>query len=98
MNDIKRVYLVELVCNLTINGDPVKVGNTIGIYEDIDDAIDAMMINDDSELTIADAKKMLQRCGTAESTWGATKIGSHIATKVHVTTTEHVLVKSSKGS
>ena len=98
MNDIKRVYLVELDCTLEIGNDRVKVENTIGIYEDIDDAVNAMMMNDDSELTMEDAKNEILRCGTMETMWGPTKIGNFIATKVRVTTTEHALVKSSKGS
>ena len=64
MNDIKRVYLVELVCNLTINGDPVKVENTIGIYEDIDDAIDAMMMNDDENAMLNTEVEILRRASS----------------------------------
>lgn len=98
MKNIKHVYLVEIECKIPIEGDLVKVSNRIGLYEDIDDAIDAMLMNDDSDLTVDDVKKELSCRGMAETTWGPTKIGAEIAKDVHVTISEEALIKSTKGS
>lgn len=97
MENIQHVYLVEIECLLPIEGDLVKIRNVVGLYEDIDVAIAGLLMNDDSDLTIDDVKKELARCGMAESTWGPTKIGNEIAKDVHVTMTEHALIKK-KGS
>lgn len=99
MKNIQHVYMVEIECKIPIEGDLVKVSNRIGLYEDIDDAIDAMLMNDDSDIKIEDVKKELSCRGMAETTWGPTKIGAEIAKDVHVTISEERLIlKSTKGS
>lgn len=98
MNENKRVYLVQIHCTVSIDGERVSISHTVPIFEDIDDAIKAMMVNDDSDKTIDDVKEEITRCGMAETIWGPTKIGEWIAKYVHVTLSEEVLIKSSKGS
>lgn len=98
MEENKRVYLVQINCRVSIDGEKVSISHTMPIFEDIDDAIDALLVNDDGEKTIEDVKADIARCGMAETIWGPTKIGDWIAKYVHVTLTEEVLIKSSKGS
>ena len=99
MENIKHVYITEIEGAIEKDDDQIIVRTTLGVYEDIDDAIAAIKKNNiDSYKTTDDVKKELLRSGMADAVLGTMKIGDYIIPEVNATLTKHVLIKSTKGS
>lgn len=94
----KRVYEFSVDYDTTIGIDKLHAHNTVGIFEDIDDAIKAALANSDDDWTEQDARDGLEDEGTVDICWHSMKVGELYANHVVATLTEHVLITSSKGS
>ena len=92
----KLVYEVSVDYDTTINGDKLHAHNTIGIYEDVDDAVEAAMINSDDDLTAEDAKRSIDLEGYVGICGHPMMIGGVYAKHVVATVTEHALITSTK--
>ena len=96
--DNKFVYTFEVDYDTTIGGDKLHSHNLVAIYENIDDAIKAAMMNCDSDLTEQDISDDLENEGYCEIWWHPMIVGDNFAKHVVATITEHVLTPSNKGS
>ncbi len=94
----KFVYTFEVDYDTTIGLDKLHSHNLVAIYEDIDDAIKAAMMNSDSDLTEQDIRDGLEAEGYCEVWQNPMMIGDNFAKHVVATVTEHVLTPSNKGS
>ena len=94
----KYVYAFEVDYDTNIGMDKFHSHNLVAIYEDIDDAIKAAMMNCDSDLTEQDIRDGLEAEGYCEVWWHPMIIGENFAKHVAATITEHVLTPSNKGS
>lgn len=92
----KTVYAFEVDYDTTIGLDKLHSHNLVGIFEDIDDAIKAAMMNCDSDLTEQDIRDGLEAEGYCEVWWHPMMIGENFAKHVVATLTGHVLITSSK--
>lgn len=88
----KSVYLVELNYDTRIEGVDMHGHVNLGLYEDIDDAINEGMLNCDDDLTAEDVKDSLEGEGEVDIWWNSMKIDRHFAKRVRATITEHVLI------
>lgn len=94
----KFVYTFEVDYDTTIRVDKLHSHNLVAIYEDIDDAIRAAMMNCDSDLTEQDIRDGMEAEGYCEVWWHPMVVGDNFAKHVVATITEHVLTPSNKGS
>lgn len=93
----KRVYEFSVDYDTSIGLDKLHAHNTVGIFEDIDDAIKAALINADSDFTEQDVKDGLEGEGTVNICWNSMKLPAELyANHVVATLTEHILITSSK--
>lgn len=92
----KTVYAFEVDYDTTIGLDKLHSHNLVGIFEDVDDAIKAAMMNCDSDLSEQDIRDGLEAEGYCEVWWHPMMIGENFAKHVVATLTEHVLITPSK--
>lgn len=94
----KFVYTFEVDYDTTIGSDKLHAHNLVAIYEDIDDAIKAAMINSDSDLTEQNIRDAIKAEGCCDICFNSMRVGACCANHVVATITEHVLTPSNKSS
>ena len=88
----KLVYTFEVDYDTTIGLDKLHSHNLVGIYENVDDAIKAAMVNSDSDLTELEIRDLIEGEGFCEVWWHPMMIGKNFARHVVATITEHALI------
>lgn len=92
----KFVYLVELDYDTRIGGTNMHSHNVLGVYEDMEQAIEQAMWNANSYSSTEDVRDALENEGEADIWWHPMQFGEYFAKQVRATITEHVLITGTK--
>lgn len=90
------VYILELDYEINAFGGKGKIHSIDDVYEDLDDAVKAVMENADSDVDEASVYETMEELGEVELWWHPMMIGNETATHIFATLTERTVIKKSK--